>query len=298
MLRPECNRNGSDPLRAAAGRAARRVNARRGRIEENAGNFRSDLLRQRPWLTVRFGEHGVRFRVVRKGLRLRIELQDPADPVCDLGQVNDAAAEMGHLGGSIRWLPGFDGFQEVGHVGFRVLAELPSRDARPLLLLAAHVDLEVAPAGKDHVPLRPVEGVAVVVSVEPIGRPQPVFVEQHLPFGVLESYGHVVRILPFPLQVDGAAVGRDPHRMGRHTEGPARHVDVVGAVVPHVSVAIVPVDAPTPVEAIGVEGALGRRSQPPVIVHAVGDGTVRLGLQGVAALDIPGLGHLDLAHQT
>ena len=81
----------------------------------------------------------------------------------------------------------------------------------------------------------------------------------------------------------------------RHPEPPAGDIHLVDALVADVTVAVVPVPVPVVVEPVPVEGPLGRRPEPEVVVNA---GRHRLILEvadRVAPLVAEPFGHVDLS---
>ena len=187
--------------------------------------------------------------------------------------------------------------------------------ARALLVLAAEIGLpgvavETEPA------LGPVEQVADHDAVLGVGGEAPDLELDHASVGVdhLGRLG-VGRLLGRSLAVEAAARA-DLAGMPVLAEPPAGDVPLVRPLVADVAVAVIPVPVPVVVEAVVVEGALGGRAEPgvvidllqvgPVVVHAglvPDEVAVRLArpdavgdeADGIAGLEAQAAGHVDLA---
>ncbi len=108
-----------------------------------------------------------------------------------------------------------------------------------------------------------------------------------------QGVGRLLVIVEHEMPADGADFGGI-----LHAQAPARHIDLVNALVAQVAVAVVPEPVPVVVKTILREGVLRRRAQPQVVVHARRHRLFRLAADGVAPLVAHAAGHVDIADES
>ena len=170
--------------------------------------------------------------------------------------------------------------------------------ARSFFPPASQVDLKVSAAGKDHLPFGAVKGVPAVEAVNSAGRPAAIFVQQDFVVLVLIGDHHVVRVFAFPDEVDSAAMRSDAGRMRGDPQPKVGHVDVVDAVVADVAISVFAIPLPVLMEPVHVEGTIGGRSQPHVVIHSLRHGRIGDFLSMRVPLHVPGFGHFHFAEQS
>src|SRR5690606_32807920 len=149
---------------------------------------------------------------------------------------------------------------------------------------------------------RPVEGVAVLVALLEVGRPD-ALLEDELP-GLRRLAGAEVllddglSVAELLVVVDEILAAQGRHRGGvcGEAQSPAGDVDVVDAIVADVTTAEVIPPAPDAGQHVGAVGNLGSRPEPEVEVEG-GGGPAGFGLANVPPLlTVPGLGYQHLAN--